>query len=785
MAGRMRPGGLKYVWMNFVNSLKLRRDTRVLMGDDYLGNKYFEQKTNSKEEDRTRTMRSYEPRNEETWEQVPPEWEAWLRNKRPDAPTREEIAGNLELMKQKQDNAKKLEAKRLTEIAAGETYGQLQPEDPTAAVPFPKYDDIYDKPTMKGAWPWNNDHVSRLSSEISCFHTDSRGNLQGLLRHIWMKSVQLSERIFAGGSGGGGGDSLLRGMASSSTVMNGMLGGAEGSLLRSAVSAVDGQSKQQQSNGSVGNKQRADGSKVGDTTVGAGVNRSTAVLNRIEGQTEPPSSSKFHRMPESAANGSVSFINNGGPLSYPEVSPHAGPESRVHGRIAALLHERDSYQELLRDAVARVFQLEQRLKLEEEHPEVELLQQKAMEMYRRSKATISALNGDVTELRQQFQAERTSKDAQRLQLVTCQKELEMAKTTLKMQENGLEMAQDTIKRLSTESFGLQQSLAAAQATVATMKQDRNGRMRDDQASVERNLILAQKYDESEKRTSDTMTKLEEAVEFGEKAIRARDHLANRLREMTAEMSELRDQEAKTYAEMSERSRREIQQLKQTSEDAINQLREEVRQLETKLTDKDIELGRTQREVRTLQMQAERAEREALAGHHDLSTPDDLFRRLSAAEQDRDRLTLLVQSTQTSLRQKIDQMSQREAKFEKSMKDQNERLKETINQCEKLNNEHVAMAEEIQRLEGQLSLKEKSLQILNRDIQSEIYTMKEKGRLAEADRTAKDAAMEESHQQSLLDMQQVNKLLRQQVAHWQAEFNNLQNNHELRVRQMKS
>ena len=47
-------------------------------------------------------------------------------------------------------------------------------------------------------------------------------------------------------------------------------------------------------------------------------------------------------------------------------------------------------------------------------------------------------------------------------------------------------------------------------------------------------------------------------------------------------------------------------------------------------------------------------------------------------------------------------------------------------------------------------------------------MKEKGRLADADRTAREAAMEESQKQSLLDMQQVNKLLRQQVAHWQAE-----------------
>ena len=54
-----------------------------------------------------------------------------------------------------------------------------------------------------------------------------------------------------------------------------------------------------------------------------------------------------------------------------------------------------------------------------------------------------------------------------------------------------------------------------------------------------------------------MTKLEEAVEFGEKAVRARDHMANRLREYAAEISEMREQETKTYAELTDRSRRDV------------------------------------------------------------------------------------------------------------------------------------------------------------------------------------------------------------------------------------
>ena len=47
-------------------------------------------------------------------------------------------------------------------------------------------------------------------------------------------------------------------------------------------------------------------------------------------------------------------------------------------------------------------------------------------------------------------------------------------------------------------------------------------------------------------------------------------------------------------------------------------------------------------------------------------------------------------------------------------------------------------------------------------------MKEKNHIAEADRLARENAMEESQKQGLVDMHQVNKLLRQQVAHWQAE-----------------
>lgn len=100
-----------------------------------------------------------------------------------------------------------------------------------------------------------------------------------------------------------------------------------------------------------------------------------------------------------------------------------------------------------------------------------------------------------------------------------------------------------------------------------------------------------------------------------------------------------------------------------------------------------------------------------------------------------------------------------------MKDQNARLKETVARCKELNDEHVRTSE-IGRLEGELGLKEKSLQILNRKIQGKVHSVKEKVKLDEADRMAREQAMDESQRLGFLDMKQINKQLRQQVADWQ-------------------
>ena len=83
-----------------------KRDVRV-MGADYLGNLYYER---DKGPDKVR--RWYLPEDQDDWDRpIPPEWEAWLRYRRNDAPTCDEINLNIALAELKKIRAKELEMK--------------------------------------------------------------------------------------------------------------------------------------------------------------------------------------------------------------------------------------------------------------------------------------------------------------------------------------------------------------------------------------------------------------------------------------------------------------------------------------------------------------------------------------------------------------------------------------------------------------------------------------------------------------------------------------------------
>jgi len=100
-------GVMKILWNSFVSSLKPRFARRKLIGEDYYGTKYYEEEIRYSA--RKRPPRYFVPVNKDDFEQeLPAEWEAWLRYRRKEPPTREEIEANYQLTLTKKENAAKL-----------------------------------------------------------------------------------------------------------------------------------------------------------------------------------------------------------------------------------------------------------------------------------------------------------------------------------------------------------------------------------------------------------------------------------------------------------------------------------------------------------------------------------------------------------------------------------------------------------------------------------------------------------------------------------------------------
>ncbi|XP_011169416.1 NADH dehydrogenase [ubiquinone] 1 alpha subcomplex assembly factor 2 isoform X2 [Solenopsis invicta] len=100
-------GVMKILWNSFISSLKPRYFRRKLIGEDYYGTKYYEEEI--RYSTRKRPPRYFIPVNKDNFEQeLPAEWEAWLRYRRKEPPTREEIEANYQLAMTKKENAAKL-----------------------------------------------------------------------------------------------------------------------------------------------------------------------------------------------------------------------------------------------------------------------------------------------------------------------------------------------------------------------------------------------------------------------------------------------------------------------------------------------------------------------------------------------------------------------------------------------------------------------------------------------------------------------------------------------------
>ncbi|KAL1460681.1 hypothetical protein WDU94_012639 [Cyamophila willieti] len=97
---------------DFINSLRpkhVRKGNHI--GTDYMGTKYFEIPADPQGGIR-RPTRSFEPIVKDRFDQtVPPEWEAWLRGRRKEPPTEDEINKHLAIIKLKEKNAAELSLK--------------------------------------------------------------------------------------------------------------------------------------------------------------------------------------------------------------------------------------------------------------------------------------------------------------------------------------------------------------------------------------------------------------------------------------------------------------------------------------------------------------------------------------------------------------------------------------------------------------------------------------------------------------------------------------------------
>ncbi|KAG6458152.1 NADH dehydrogenase [ubiquinone] 1 alpha subcomplex assembly factor 2 [Manduca sexta] len=137
----MSNGEHRHLWRivirNFINSLRPRQIKGNNIGKDYIGNVYYEIPADPSLGKRKPTRWYDPPSGQDFKDPIPAEWESWLRMRRKEPPTEEEVAKNLAIAKLKKENAAKLEAKRLQEGGATPSIPEKGPQS------FPVYDEFH------------------------------------------------------------------------------------------------------------------------------------------------------------------------------------------------------------------------------------------------------------------------------------------------------------------------------------------------------------------------------------------------------------------------------------------------------------------------------------------------------------------------------------------------------------------------------------------------------------------------------------------------------------------
>lgn len=143
------------IWKNFVKSIRPRQQTGNFMGEDYFGNRYFEIPVQEHSLKRRPERWFVPPGNnaDKNFDvELTAEWQSWLRHRRAQPPTDEELKQNLAVMQMKKINAAELDAK----------YSEGKEPDPSLNVTtglsdFPTYDEyetvVGKRPTKKDTKP--------------------------------------------------------------------------------------------------------------------------------------------------------------------------------------------------------------------------------------------------------------------------------------------------------------------------------------------------------------------------------------------------------------------------------------------------------------------------------------------------------------------------------------------------------------------------------------------------------------------------------------------------------
>lgn len=133
-------GILRMILKNFIDSFKPKQLRGTFKGSDYYGNKYYEI-SGSPSVGYGKPRRWFEPPiKDDFMQEMPAEWEAWLRGRRGNAPTEAEIMKSLSLIQTKKINAMKVNklAGEMTPMQKGFETFPKRPDFETVPGKLPK-----------------------------------------------------------------------------------------------------------------------------------------------------------------------------------------------------------------------------------------------------------------------------------------------------------------------------------------------------------------------------------------------------------------------------------------------------------------------------------------------------------------------------------------------------------------------------------------------------------------------------------------------------------------------